>query len=181
MSDVQFKYDKTALKNIEGFFAKQRTVKIGVLSSQWKENPDGEHERKIGPVELAMVHEFGSAKRHIPQRSFLRLTMFNRMADFLRELDANHEKIKQRMAAGNYAQILSNIGATWVRYVVETFERQGPDWQALADRTLAARRAVIDVEELKKNPKAPPRPSNKILWVTGAMMRSITFEVGKAR
>ena len=177
MSDVQFKFDKKALKNIEGFFEKDHYVKIGVLSNQWKENPDGKHQRKIGPVELAMVHEFGSAKRHIPQRSFLRLTMFNRMKDFIAELAYNHDKIKQRLAARNYAQILNNIGATWLRYVIETFERQGPGWAQLSPRTLAARRHVKDA----RHPKLPARPSNKILWVTGAMMRSITWEVGKER
>lgn len=151
---VKFKYDKKALANVEKFFLEKHKINIGVLAN--KQRPEG-----FGSVELAMVHEFGSMIRHIPQRSFLRKTIVDRKNDFADEMSNNSEKIMQSIAKGNGEQFLQKSGALWVRYVMETFDREGPGWKALSPITIANR----------------IKQSNKILQDTGEMKKSITFEV----
>jgi phage gpG-like protein len=140
--------------NIKKFFSESHKVKIGILANE--ERPDG-----FGSVELAAVHEFGSMRRGIPQRSFLRQTMVNRKEDFKAEIESNKDTIMQRIADGNGKQFLQKVGATWVKYVMETFDAQGPNWAPLSPVTIANR---------IKN-------SNKILQDTGEMKKSITFKV----
>lgn len=129
-------------------------VKIGVLANNIR--PEG-----FGAVELACVHEFGSQIRRIPQRSFLRKTQTTRMRDFKNEIAQNRQKIMESIAQGNGNQFLGKVGATWVRYVNETFDMEGPGWKPLSPKTIANRRLGSD----------------KILQDTGEMKKSITFAI----
>jgi hypothetical protein len=170
-SDIKFNFDKRQLQNIAKFFEKKHSVKIGILSKEWKENPDKKWERKIGPVELGAVHEFGSQKRNIPQRSFLRKTMMTRKDDFKAEIYYNRDKMVRGIAKGNFSQFLEKVGITWRDYVLDTFDRQGPGWRALKKRTIRARRKEFNPATGKKE------ASHKILWVSGALARSVDYEV----
>lgn len=171
----QFKINQEAIDNIAAFMAKNLKVKIGVLAG-------ANHEGDIGAVELASIHEFGSQKRNIPQRSFLRQTMANRKEEFASFIDANKQKIMNEIASGNGAIVMEKIGVQWVRYVMETFDSQGPNWAPLADSTIRNRRNYAVAK--KKNPNLSgdalmkkARQGTKILQDTGEMKKSITFEV----
>lgn len=170
-TQTKFNYDKQKLENIANFFGQKHSVKIGILSKEWKENPDKKWERKIGPVELGAVHEFGSTKRNIPSRSFLRLTMNNRKDDFKAEIEANKQAMVDSIAAGNGMNFLEEVGITWRAYVLDTFDRQGPGWEGLKKRTKAMRRKVYNPETKQEE------ASHKILWVTGALATSVSYEV----
>ena len=179
---IKFNYDKSKLDRIVKFFDSKKEVKIGVLSNEWKQAPDKKWERKIGPVELAMVHEFGSTIRRIPQRSFLRKTMVLRSGDFKSEIEANRSAIMDNIANGQGYQFLAKVGATWRAYVLEAWNRSGPGWAPLSQRTIDMRRSVWTGKYLADNGKKRRREyakSTKILWVTGALARSISFEVTK--
>ena len=172
---IDFKYDKNSIDNIEKFFNEKHKINIGILANEIR--PDG-----FGAVELALVHEFGSFIRHIPQRSFMRKTLNDRKGDFQDDLIDNSEKIMIKIAKGNGEKILQKAGALWVKYVMETFDAEGPGWQKLADITLLNRRNY-QVEK-EKDSKASPaellkrtRAGSKILQDTGEMKKSITFEV----
>jgi len=178
MTDIKFKIDKAVLAKIEAFIASKPTVKIGILSNQWQTPPDDENERKIGPVELGMVHEFGSKSRNIPARSFLRKTAVLRANDFQAEITANREKIFQSIAEGRGQEVLEKVGATWVGYVLDAFDSGGPGWRPLKRATVRRRRLVATGKILKSG-KAEMKRSRKILWVTGALARSIHYEVSK--
>lgn len=171
MNDVKFTYDKKALENIIAFCAKDHKVKVGVLSNEWEESTDGEFERKIGPAELAAVHEFGSLKMNIPRRSFFRKTRTNRLKEFIWKMHLESDITKRLIAEGNGHQVMVNIGETWQAYITDTFHAQGPGWAPLKKRTLARRRKVYNPATKKKE------PSHKILWVSGALARSIHYEV----
>ena len=149
------KFDE--LLNIQKFIESNPRIKIGVLSNGAREDSD------FGAVELAAVHEFGSQRRGIPQRSFLRQTMVNRKDDFKAEIESNRETIMKRIASGQGDAVLEKIGITWQRYVLETFSAEGPGWASLSPKTIARR--------IKK--------SNKILQDTGEMKKSITYAVVK--
>jgi hypothetical protein len=177
---ILFKYDKTKLDNITRFFNQKNEVRIGILSNQWSETAEG-HEDNFGPVELGAVHEFGSEKRNIPKRSFLRSTMENRKDDFVTEIYQNRTKMVDSIANGDGKSFLDKVGATWKAYVFETFDRQGPGWAALSMRTMAGRRAEwtggwTRISGSKKQEKEMKK-SSKILWVTGALMRSVNYMV----
>ena len=190
MGNIKFNFDRAQLDRIAKFVGEPHEVKIGILSNEWKQNPGKDWERKIGPVELAMIHEFGSRKRRIPERSFLRLTMATRGRDFKANIEANRDTIMERIASGQGSQILQKIGIQWRAYVLEAFETGGPGWAPLSPKTIAMRRAVWTGEYLKdkkgnellsKRGKRMReyKQSTKILWVTGAMARSITYQVTK--
>lgn len=159
---IVFNINKKAIQNISQYLNGESHVKIGVLNDS--QRPDG-----FGAVELAMVHEFGSRSRGIPERSFLRKTMTNYESDFVKEMDANKKAIEKSISEGNFEQFLGKVGAKWVGYVIETFEAQGPGWAVLSERTIAARKA----RKTGKNPVV----GTKALIDTGAMLRSITYEV----
>jgi len=171
---ITFNYDKTKLDNITRFFNQNNEVRIGILSNQWSETAEG-HESNFGPVELGAVHEFGSTKRHIPKRSFLRSTMENRKGDFIAEIAKNRTKMVDAIANGDSQTFLEKVGAKWKAYVFETFERQGPGWLGLSDRTMSLRKAVWTGKLI--NGKKEMEKSSKILWVTGALMRSVSYMV----
>lgn len=174
-SKINFKFDKQSLINIEKFFLDKRVVKIGVLAD--KIRSEG-----FGSVELALVHEFGSEKMNIPKRSFFIKTYMNRSKDFQNEINQNSEKILQSIAQGNVDQFFGKVGATWVRYVMETFDAEGPGWDRLSDITLLRRKNFAIVQ--KENPNASmeqllrkTRAGSKILQDTGEMKKSITFAI----
>jgi len=171
----EFKINRESIDNIAAFMAKNLKVKIGVLGG-------ANHEGNIGAVELASIHEFGSQKRGIPQRSFLRQTMTNRKEEFTSFIESNKQKIMAEIASGNGAVVMEKIGTQWVRYVMETFDAQGPSWTPLADSTIRNRKNFSIAQ--KKNPKLrgealmkKARQGTKILQDTGEMKKSISFEV----
>lgn len=185
MSDIKFKYDKEKMENIRRFFDSKPEVKIGVLSSEWQNHPARDWKngkwmpwnRKIGPAGLAAVHEFGCKTRFygkpvtIPARSFLRLTMQNKTEDFKTYIASNSRKMMDLLSTGGGKEFMGKIGALWVGYVMQTFRSQGPGWAPLSPVTLGLRRQVKD----KKTGET--RPSSVILRVTGALARSITWQV----
>jgi phage gpG-like protein len=154
--NILFTVNLDSIANIQKFISENAKIRIGILANE--ERPDG-----FGSVELACVHEFGSQKRGIPQRSFLRQTMVNRKDDFKTEIESNKETIMKRIASGQGDMVLQKMGATWQKYVLETFDNEGPNWAPLSPKTIAAR---------IKN-------SDKILQDTGEMKKSITFMVDK--
>jgi len=186
---VKFKYDKTALENIKKFFDAKPEIQIGILSDEyaihpkeWKNGKWVPWSRKIGAARLAAVHEFGAdiqlkggGSIHIPQRSFFRRTMRTRRGDFTTHVESNKMAILMAIAKGQYRKVLGRFGSQWKSYILETFASQGPGWKPLSDVTLGMRRKVLSRKEKKENPNAVARPSEKILWVTGAMARSITW------
>jgi len=72
---TSIKFNDKNLKKLssELLKAKNMRVRVGVPSSDFKGIKKDHKTGKISMVELAFVHEFGSQKRNIPERSFLRL------------------------------------------------------------------------------------------------------------
>jgi len=159
---VVFNVDKKSIANIRKFLNGESQVKIGILNNE--QRPEG-----FGAVELAMVHEFGSQSRGIPRRSFLATTMNNYKDQFEDEMMTNKAKIEKSISEGNMREFLGKVGAKWVGFVIETFQKQGPGWAPLSEFTLQARRD-------RKSGKNPAIGTNALID-TGAMLRSVSFEV----
>jgi len=167
MDRVKYKFDQVKLKNIAKFLEKDHTVKVGVLGISEK----GEY-KGIDAVTLAMTHEFGSKKRKIPERSFLRLTIDKKLGQYKSDLAANKEKNNEKIATGRGMQFLHEIGGKWERWVKETFAEEGPGWAPLKKRTIAFRKNKG--KRAAGNIVAEKFP---ILQDSSALKRSITHEV----
>jgi hypothetical protein len=188
-SDIKFKYDQKKLRNIQAFMNGDQKVKIGILGNEWKTKPNPKLKPGTSPATLAATHEFGGMstddagrKHYIPARPFLRMAMWRRRGDFIKEIQSQAVKIGQLMAAGDWFKILSNAGATWKGYVLDCFDQGGPGWKPLSAMTLAMRRQVWTGKyKMNQNGKREKikTASTKILWETGAMARSITYKVEK--
>lgn len=152
MSKVEFEINSKVLDSLKQFATKEAYVKIGVLN-------DASRQDGFGAAELAAVHEFGSVSRNIPKRSFMMKTMKNYKGEFEQEIKDNFKKISEGLIKNGPVQFLEKIGAKWVGYIMETFDREGPGWKKLKPATIAA------------------KGSDKILVDTGALKRSITYEV----
>lgn len=168
MPSVDFKFDKAKLQTIAEFLSVDHSVKVGVLGSSEKGNYPG-----IDAVELASVHEFGSQKRNIPSRSFLRKTMVNNENKFKSDLSRSKNLIFQKIANGQGDVFLNEAGAKWVGWVQETFYQEGPGWPPHSKR-YARFLEINDSESAKGNKTEPWWP---LLRRTGALLRSITHEV----
>lgn len=161
----KFKFDKAKLDNLKKFIDENHYVKIGVLAKSEKRN-DG-----FDAVKLAAVHEFGSTKRHIPERSFLRKTMANYREKFGGDTGRAKDHIMALVSSGHGDIFLNEVGAKWVGFVHNTFDAEGPGWEPLSQRR---------IDERSKTGRARGNTDPEkwmILQDTGAMLRSITHEV----
>lgn len=145
--------DDRALKRLMRTLEQQDyTVKVGVLGSA------GNHEH-ITMVELAAIHEFGSPKNNIPERSFIRST-----------LEEKHKEI---------AQMISQLAAQIVSGKLNSYR---------AHEILGAWAASAVKNKITQGPHIPPplkpgtikaKGSSRPLVDTGRLVQSITYEVVK--
>lgn len=167
---IEKKFDQQMLANVKSFLKTNKEIKVGILSAEI--HPDSD----ALIAAIGAVHEFGSQSRNIPERSFLRSTYTTRMGDFEKFIESNKLKISQEIMYRGIDQVMNKLGAWWVTAVDDTFEKQGPDtsgsrWKPLSEATLERRDRIAERQGIKG-------PHNhKILMDTGALRRSITYEV----
>jgi len=164
-SEIQINDD--ILDNIADVLKSKKYIKIGVLGKSAARGGNGPSN-----VELAATHEFGKPSEHIPQRSFLRLTANTAHDKFQALVDGNADAILKAIAEARWPNVLEQFGAAWVGYVTETFEAQGyGHWPPLSIVTLLNRKnpAKLNLKQI--------RETSKILQDTGALLRSIMYEV----
>ncbi len=110
----------------------------------------------IGNVELMAVHEFGSVRAGIPERSVIRLTIddnLNKYRSLIRELGSQIYRV--RITADQALELLGLRVASDMR---NTINRTPGVWPALKDATLAARqhggtKPLLDRAELQRSIK----------------------------
>lgn len=118
-------------------------VVIGVLGSA------GESE-----VQIAAVHEFGSQDGHIPQRSYLRLTVDARRDEILNLLEKQLHATDPAIAANRVGlQVVS-----MVRETIRSRQTEGPKDQALRPATIKRKGSDLPLVD------------------TGRLLQSITSE-----
>ena len=134
-------------------FKKKLTVKVGILgTSEPRDDPSDSN------YEIGKRHEFGEGG--MKQRSFLRLTYMMKEQDYKKYLEENKDKFLQEVLNNGIEAALAEMGRWWVEEVQNTFEMQGyGNWPAISDEW------------------AEEKGSRIILTHTGALKRSITFEV----
>ena len=123
---------------------------VGVHGEQDARNGGG-----IGNVGLAAVHEFGSARARIPERSFLRRTIDEKQSTYLR--------MSYRLGAKVYAEKsftlrdgLEILGAKVASDVRRTIRLTPGDWPALKPATIRRKgssKPLVDRAELIRSIK----------------------------
>lgn len=150
---LNIKIDRSKWDKIAAAFADKKVVKVGILGSKVSREGD-----PINNAELGLIQEFGSAKRNIPPRSFLRMPLEN-AGDTITEVGSK-ASFQKAIEGGDTTTALSIIGAVAQGIVTDAFVSGGDgQWPANKPATIARKK------------------SSKPLIDTGQLRRSIDFEV----
>lgn len=163
--NTNYKFNHKLFQEVIDFVETNRIIKVGVLSNEIVQTDD-DKSSGVGIATIAAVHEFGSANRNIPERSFLRQTHASRMEDFKSWVDKSKSRFFKKIENGDEDAVFSEMGAWWVRAVHRTFKLQGPNWTPLSEKYAAWKKKY--------------KKSDKILVTDGTLRDSITFEVTDA-
>lgn len=158
-SNKQYLSDVTNyVRQLEDLSKKEVVVGIPASANKNHKSEDGEI---IKLAELGAIHEYGSPKLRIPQRSFLRIP-----------LQTNHDRLLKFISKElSFSEIdtnnaLGKLGALGQSVVLEAFKTQGDGkWKPLSPLTELYRK------------KGNSSGSSKPLIDTGQLRQSITFEV----
>ena len=104
-------------------------AKVGILRGS---EPDADGRLTLG--ELATIHEFGAPEANIPERSFMRLGLKSASG----ELKRVTARLVPEVARGKMteAAALRKIADIAHKSIRGTFKERGPNWPALAPRTV---------------------------------------------
>jgi len=131
------------------FGASRPEVTVGVHGAD-KGRTDG----AINNVGLAAIHEFGSRLASIPERSFIRLTVDEKLKTW--------ERLLTKLGGSLYAleltteQVLNIVGLRMASDMQRTINKQPPTWETLKPATIARKasnKALIDTREMLKSIK----------------------------
>lgn len=138
----------------------QYHVRVGVLSSRGGAQPAAGTEKvtqSITLAELAAIHEFGSPKAGIPERSFIRSTLMRRVRNELVDLCAKLAKqiISQGFDVKRAYGLLGSWASAEVKKTITTTDIP-PPLNAQTIRQKGSSRPLVD---------------------TGQLLNSITYEI----
>ncbi len=120
----------------------------------------GRTEGAINNVGLAAIHEFGSELASIPERSFIRSTVDDKIKSW--------ERLLGKIGGSIYAlemsteQALNIMGLRMASDIQRTINRGRSDWEALKPATISRKdstKALIDTRELLRSIKHRVRGS----------------------
>jgi len=172
---ANYKFDKDTFNSLKGFVSTNKKVNIGVLNSSEQRKQEEGEKKQIDAAYLASIHEFGAKLKNggiIPERSFLRKTMSNYKDILNLYIMTNKYEIINTISKQGEDTFWNRLGALVVSYVHETFEKEGPGWAKLSDRTIKARS-----KRGKRARGNETAETYQILQETSQMKMSITHEV----
>lgn len=114
----------------------------------------GRSEGAINNVGLAAIHEFGAPLANVPERSFIRSTVDDKLKSWQRLLN--------RLGGSIYAlempveQALNVMGLRMASDIQRTINKGRPEWDDLKPATIARKasaKALIDTRELLRSVK----------------------------
>lgn len=127
-------------KELRTRLPKGSVLQVGVLAGA------GNAAGGISMIELAAIHEFGSPKNNIPQRSFIRSTLGR--AEIVQQFKQMTARFAKQIVDGKLteAQALGLLGAWMASQVKMTIKKRmttGPDPQALKPATIARKKSDL--------------------------------------
>ena len=157
--DIDIDINDTKLKEMLEKVKQTIGVKVGILGANGikivKTKDGKESKERLTEATLGAIHEYGSKKRNIPSRSFLRMPI---QKEFRNKIVKN-SKFKDALQRMTIEEINGHIGETSVAIVNEAFATGGfGEWAPLAEETIKR------------------KGSDMILVDTGDLEHSITYE-----
>jgi hypothetical protein len=127
MRDV-VKLDLTKLEKVQENLLKNFIVKVGILGS--KDNrEEGDSNASIG-----LKHEFGSASEGIPERSFLRAPLIEKIPESLKEIGQDYF---DSLTNENIENFFEKLGIKGEEIIQEGFDTGGfGKWPSLSPKTI---------------------------------------------
>jgi hypothetical protein len=142
----EIKLDLKILKEIEKELKTNEYVKIGILGNKNTRN-DFNTNAMIG-----MVHEFGSAGKNIPERSFLRMPLREKLPKMIKEIGKG---VILGLAKQNANLFLKKIGVLGEQIIQEAFDTGGfGKWAKLSNKTIKRKgfdKTLIETTQLRKS------------------------------
>lgn len=162
MNTVTLHVDQMKALRVELDKAKGARVRVGILgnkAARW-----GKGSGVLNNPTLGLTHEFGSIKRNIPARSFLRVPLMTRLP---REIDVIGRSVWREMIVGKgVLNALRALGVIGENTVQRAFETGGfGKWAPLSPRYARWKQKIVG-----KN--------MTLLVLSGQLRRSITSSVG---
>ena len=146
--------DRGWRKLVRKVFDRKKFVTVGVHGEQ---NARGDG--LAGNVLIMTVHEFGSERAGIPQRSVIRSTLDKNQVQYRRLMHTLGERVYQaKRPTLSTKQALEILGAKVASDMRQTIARTPGQWPALKPATIAARefggsKPLLDRAELQRSIK----------------------------
>lgn len=159
----EVKFDMSRLNTFVKFVDDKHVVKVGILWGDNARQEGGNYSQKKGlrrtkPIpsdqtnaEIGAKHEFGSFSEHIPMRSFLRMPLFARSAEIVKEASVGALAL---LAQGNKVKLLKRLGiacenAIQLAFATHGFNRWAPNKISTAERK-GSGSPLIDTGQLRR-------------------------------
>ncbi len=138
-------------KMLKALKQKPPKARIGILSDKDTRTGDG----PIDNAELGMVHEFGSLKQGLPQRSFLRVPLNDRLGKEMEKEGALSEaEFKEVLKTGTVTPWLKKVAILAEGIVLGAFDSAGygkwPKWKD-PGYTNNAGQILVDTGQLRNS------------------------------
>lgn len=148
MSDDGISFDSKPLDNLIKILKSQgATAKIGVLGSKnvRESNENGSNSNAT----IGAAHEFGTSK--LPQRSFLRMPITEKLPAKIEESGALDEALLKRMIKeGSFAKWTEQIAIMAVATVLEAFDTSGyGKWQPSNMEHKKVKQTLVETHQLR--------------------------------
>jgi phage gpG-like protein len=134
------------LEKIQKEIKDKSSVKVGVLGSKNSRNDI------VTNASIGLVHEFGSASKNIPERSFLRVPLTEKMP---KEVNKLEKDMIAGLTVSNIRAFLAKLGVKAEAVVQEAFDTGGfGKWQGLSAKTIQKKgfdKVLIETTQLRKS------------------------------
>ena len=154
---IDTKYDLKKLDKLVNDLNSDYYIKVGIIGDKTNRNSNDSTNAEIG-----FIHEFGSVTKKIPARSFLRMPLFTKSQDIIKDA-GNWMRIAIKQDKFTKIKTLKQIGKICENYIREAFSSGGfGKWAPLSQKTIDNKRGAN---------------KNKILVDTMQLRDAITSEI----
>lgn len=171
MSDLQ-----SLIRTVEE--GKTMYLKVGVLGDYAGRTPDETGVRRkdsgLTNPEVGLWHEFGSVKRKLPERSFLRMPLMTKLPAEL----SNVDWAALLIYGGGMFGVLDTIGNKCLQIITQAFATGGfGQWRAWSYRYAKLRERMARAVRRGGRRFVGPVQPGLILVLSGQLQRSVTYAV----
>lgn len=134
------------LEKIQKELKNKNFVKVGILGSKNSRSGDNTN------AGIGIVHEFGSASKNIPQRSFLLMPLTEKMP---KEISKIGKDVIDGLTKTNIKEFFKKLGIKAEQVIQSAFDTGGfGKWQALSEKTIKEKgfdTRLVETTQLRKS------------------------------